>query len=132
MAVYTAKTGVLSVERQSFLNIRVALTARALGALNYLRTMTNVYLRKKIAPRIANGHPWIFGNEVERVAGSVEAGDIVDVFYADGKLAGRGYINPKSQIMVRLLTRKQEEINDQFFPQQDCRSMELPPENRLY
>jgi 23S rRNA (cytosine1962-C5)-methyltransferase len=83
--------------------------------IDYLRGMTKVYLRKKIAQRIANGHPWIFGNEVDRVTGSVEAGDIVDVFYADGKFAGRGYVNPKSQIMVRLLTRKQEEINNQFF-----------------
>ena len=31
------------------------------------------------------------------------------------KFAGRGYINPKSQILVRLLIRKQEEINDDFF-----------------
>ena len=54
--------------------------------MDYLRGMTKVYLRKKIAQRIANGHPWIFGNEVEKVTGPVEAGDIVDVFYADGKL----------------------------------------------
>ena len=52
---------------------------------------------------------------MEKISGPVEAGDIVDVFFADGKLAGRGYVNPKSQIMVRLLSRKQEEINEQFF-----------------
>ncbi len=78
--------------------------------------MIKVYLKKKIAPRIANGHPWVFGNEVDRVAGDVEAGDIVEVSYSDGKFAGRGYINPKSQILVRLLTRnKQEIIDDRFF-----------------
>lgn len=77
--------------------------------------MTKVYLKRRIAPRIANGHPWIFANEVDRVSGPVEAGDTVDVFYADDKYCGRGYINPKSQILVRLLTRKQEEVNDQFF-----------------
>jgi 23S rRNA (cytosine1962-C5)-methyltransferase len=77
--------------------------------------MVKVYLNRKIAPRIANGHPWIFANEVNRVAGDVKAGDIVDVYYHDEKFAGRGYINPKSQILVRLLSRKQEEINEQFF-----------------
>ena len=76
--------------------------------------MTKVYLKKKIAPRIANGHPWIFANEVEKTEGEITAGGIVDVFYADQKFAGRGYINPQSQIIVLLLTRKQEEINDQF------------------
>ncbi|MDE3236074.1 MAG: class I SAM-dependent rRNA methyltransferase [Bacteroidota bacterium] len=77
--------------------------------------MTKVYLKRKIAQRIANGHPWIFANEVEKVLGEVKAGDIVDVFYADEKFCGRGYINPKSQILVRLLTRKKEEINEAFF-----------------
>ncbi len=77
--------------------------------------MTKVTLKRKIAPRIANGHPWIFANEVNIVDGPVNAGDIVDVYYADEKFCGRGYINPKSQILVRLLTRKKEEINEQFF-----------------
>ena len=76
--------------------------------------MTKVYLKKRIAPRIANGHPWIFANEVEKTEGDITPGGIVDVFYADKKFAGRGYINPQSQIIVRLLTRKQEDINDQF------------------
>ncbi|MBN9295576.1 MAG: class I SAM-dependent rRNA methyltransferase [Filimonas sp.] len=79
--------------------------------------MVKVYLKKKIAPRIANGHPWIFANEVDKVSGSIAAGDIVDVYFADDKFAGRGYANPQSQIMIRLLTRKQETIDEQFFYQ---------------
>ena len=77
--------------------------------------MIKVYLRKKIAPRIANGHPWIYGNEVDRVAGEPEAGDLVEVRYSDGKFAGIGYYNPKSQILVRLLTRKPEKVDEAFF-----------------
>ena len=79
--------------------------------------MTKLYLRKKIAPRIANGHPWVYGNEVEKIEGDVVAGDIVDVYYSAEKYAGRGYINPQSQILVRLLTRKQETIDEAFFHQ---------------
>jgi 23S rRNA (cytosine1962-C5)-methyltransferase len=74
-----------------------------------------VTLKKKIAQRIANGHPWIFNNEIEKITGSVKPGDIADVLYSDGTFAGRGYINPQSQITVRLLTRKKEEINEAFF-----------------
>lgn len=77
--------------------------------------MIKVFLKRKIALRIANGHPWIFGNEIEKISGEVNPGDIADVFYHDEKFAGRGYINPKSQIAVRLLTRKKEEINEAFF-----------------
>jgi len=77
--------------------------------------MTKVYLKRKISQRIALGHPWIFNNEVEKIVGPVTAGDIVEVYYADEQFAGRGYINPASQIIVRLLTRKKEDINADFF-----------------
>jgi 23S rRNA (cytosine1962-C5)-methyltransferase len=77
--------------------------------------MTKVYLNKKINPRIALGHPWIYNNEVDRIAGPIEPGDIVEVYFFDGQLAGRGYINPNSQIIIRLLTRKREEIDANFF-----------------
>ena len=86
--------------------------------------MTKVFLKRKIAQRIANGHPWIFGNEIEKISGDVTAGDIVDVFYSDEKFAGRGYINPKSQIAVRLLTRKKEAINEAFFYEKISRAWE--------
>jgi 23S rRNA (cytosine1962-C5)-methyltransferase len=77
--------------------------------------MTKLYLKRKIAQRIANGHPWIFNNEVERIAGPVQAGDIVEVYFHDETFVGRGYINPQSQIIVRLLTRKKETIDADFF-----------------
>ncbi len=77
--------------------------------------MIKVFLKRKIAPRIANGHPWIFGNEVAEIKGDVTPGDIVEVYFADGSFAGKGFINPQSQIIVRLLTRKKEDINDDFF-----------------
>jgi 23S rRNA (cytosine1962-C5)-methyltransferase len=78
--------------------------------------MTQVYLNRKISPRVANGHPWIFNNEVNRVEGDVKAGETVEVFSHDKKFVGKGYINPQSQILVRLLTRnKTDEINEQFF-----------------
>jgi 23S rRNA (cytosine1962-C5)-methyltransferase len=63
------------------------------------------------------GHPWIYNNEVDRIAGTVTPGDIVEVYFFDGQLAGRGYINPGSQIIIRLLTRKREEIDAAFFHQ---------------
>ncbi|GAA3922427.1 methyltransferase domain-containing protein [Chitinophaga oryziterrae] len=78
--------------------------------------MTKVFLKKKIQNRVLQGHPWIFGNEVGQIDGDVNAGDIVDVFTHQGFFVGRGYINPQSQILVRLLTRdKDETIDEQFF-----------------
>lgn len=78
--------------------------------------MAKLVLKRKIAARIANGHPWIFANEVESMPEGLEGGETVDVHYHDGKFAGRGYVNPKSQIVARLLTRnKAAQINEEFF-----------------
>ena len=78
--------------------------------------MKKLHLKRKIAQRIANGHPWIFGNEVNTVEGNPVAGDIVEVYFSDGKFAGQGYYNPQSQIQVRLLTTdKKAQVNEGFF-----------------
>jgi 23S rRNA (cytosine1962-C5)-methyltransferase len=87
--------------------------------------MNKVLLKRKISPRVINGHPWIFANEIDKVEDvqvNATGGEIVQVFTHDNKFVGKGYINPKSQILVRLLTRdRNEEINDQFFHQRIAR-----------
>ena len=81
--------------------------------------MKSIILNKNISKRVENGHPWIFANEVntgKALDTAAKAGEIVDVYTHDKKYIGRGYVNPKSQIMVRLLTRnKTETVDDQFF-----------------
>jgi 23S rRNA (cytosine1962-C5)-methyltransferase len=78
--------------------------------------MSNVFLKKQISSRVLNGHPWIFSNEVQDLHLDGSPGEIADVFTHDKKFVGRGYTNPKSKILVRLLTRdKKEDINDDFF-----------------
>ncbi|MBL7711997.1 MAG: class I SAM-dependent rRNA methyltransferase [Chitinophagaceae bacterium] len=78
--------------------------------------MAKFFLRKKIGDRVVNGHPWIFATELGDSEGDYEPGDIVDVYSYNGSFVGKGYINPASQIRIRLLTRdKQETIDEQFF-----------------
>ncbi|SES83064.1 class I SAM-dependent rRNA methyltransferase [Anaerobranca gottschalkii] len=77
--------------------------------------MTKVYLKSGEQKRIVNGHRWIYSNEIEKIEGGYEPGDIVDVYDFKSRFIGRGYINPKSKITVRLFTYKQEEINREFF-----------------
>lgn len=76
---------------------------------------STMFLRRDRRPRIEAGHPWIFQSEVGRVAGNPQPGDIVKVLNHAGSFIGMGYYNPRSQIIVRLLTRKDEEINAEFF-----------------
>lgn len=77
--------------------------------------MAKAILQKKISQRVANGHPWIFSNEINTIDGEVKPGDIIEVFTFDNRFVGKGYINPKSQITIRLLTRDKNEIIDERF-----------------
>jgi len=78
--------------------------------------MAVVKLAANMRHRVVSGHPWVYGTEVANIAGDFEPGDIVEVIDAKGKFLGRGYINPASQILVRILTRdRSEEINRAFF-----------------
>ena len=78
--------------------------------------MIKVQLKQTTGNRIQNGHPWIFANEIKEIKQSYSGGEIAEIFTHDNKFIGKGYINPKSQIIIRLLTRnRNEEINDDFF-----------------
>ena len=81
--------------------------------------MKSIFLNKKISRRVEEGHPWIFANEVntgKALDSAAKQGEVVNVFTHDKTFIGKGYINPQSQIMVRLLTHdKEESINEDFF-----------------
>ena len=77
--------------------------------------MEKIILKRKIAPRVLNGHPWIFSNEIDQIEGDPTPAAIVEVFTHDKKFVGKGYYNPQSQIPVRLLSRKKEEAIDAAF-----------------
>lgn len=73
-----------------------------------------VYLRKGIKPRVLNGHPWVYDNEIEREIGEKSAdGDIVDVYYGSSRI-GKGYYNSKSKIRVRIMTRCDENVDEKL------------------
>jgi 23S rRNA (cytosine1962-C5)-methyltransferase len=77
--------------------------------------MVKVVLKRTISSRVTGGHPWIYNNELDSVLGEYSDGDIVEILTFDRKFFGRGYINSKSQIRVRVLTHKQSETIDETF-----------------
>ena len=62
--------------------------------------------------KLLQGHPWVYGNEIERVEGETTDGELVTVVDFRGRYMGTGFYNSKSLITVRLLTHKSEEITD--------------------
>ncbi len=61
------------------------------------------------------GYLWIYAGHVEDVAGEPAPGDVVDVCTHSGRPIGRGFFNPHSKIRVRLLTSRDEPLNDAFW-----------------
>ena len=64
--------------------------------------------------KVLQGHPWVYGNEIERVEGEIVDGDLVTVVDFRGRYMGTGFYNSRSLITVRLLTHRQEEITDEL------------------
>lgn len=77
--------------------------------------MPKIFLRRDGRHRVEAGHPWVYQSEIAYSEGEITPGDMVDVYNYRHHFLGRGYINPRSQITVRLLTRQNEEINRDFF-----------------
>lgn len=78
--------------------------------------MIKVYLKRNEGRIISAGGLWIFDNEIDKIEGSYNNGDIVEVVSYKDDFIGKGYINDNSKIRIRLLTRNpNEEIDDDFF-----------------
>ncbi|MDO4324387.1 MAG: class I SAM-dependent rRNA methyltransferase [Lachnospiraceae bacterium] len=74
-----------------------------------------VTLKKGEGRALKSGGLWIFDNEIDKVQGEFENGDIVAVRDFDGYGMGSGFINEKSKIRVRMLTRNpHQEIDEEF------------------
>lgn len=72
-------------------------------------------LKKGEGRTIKAGGAWIYDNELESVMGVCEDGDIVIVRDFDGYPMGKGFINRKSKIMIRMLTRNAKQELDSNF-----------------
>ncbi len=86
--------------------------------------LPRVYLKKNEDRRLRIGHPWVFSNEIEKSEGSIEDGGLVDIHSQGGRHLGRGYINRRSLIAVRVLTREPEDIDRAFFLKRINRALE--------
>lgn len=67
-----------------------------------------VTLKKGEGRTIKAGGMWIFDNEIDSILGAFEDGDIVTIHDFDGYFMGYGFINTKSKITVRLMSRRRE------------------------
>ena len=82
---------------------------------------TIVTLKKGEGRTLKAGGMWVYDNEIASVAGDFEDGDIVEVHDFDGYCMGCGYINRKSKITLRMLSRKKDAVIDESFMERRVR-----------
>lgn len=76
---------------------------------------TIVTLKKGEGRTLKAGGMWVYDNEIDTIMGTFDNGDIVTVQDFDGYFMGYGYINTKSKITIRLLSRKKDAVIDEAF-----------------
>ena len=75
------------------------------------------YLKKGKEKPLESRHPWVFSGALDTIDDDFETGDLVKVYSAEGKCLGIGYLNPRSQIAIRMLSFDEREITAGFFEQ---------------
>ena len=61
------------------------------------------------------GGLWIYDNEIDKFSGDFNDGDIINLFDFDGYPLGKGFVNRKSKITIRVLTRNiNQDIDTDF------------------
>ncbi len=70
-------------------------------------------------------HPWVFSGALDRIDDNFEAGDLVRVHTAQDKFLGIGYLNPRSQIAIRMLAFEDRPIDVHFFEEKIRRALAL-------
>ncbi len=78
-------------------------------------SLPRIILKRGREKPVLRGHPWVFSGAVAKVEGEVSSGEVGEVYSKEGQFLGLGHINPRSQIIVRVLTQKKEELGEEFF-----------------
>ena len=74
-----------------------------------------VKLKKGEGRTLKAGGMWVYDNEIDTITGEFENGDIIEVHDFDDYYLGCGFINTKSKITIRIMSRvKGQEIDHDF------------------
>ena len=73
----------------------------------------NIYLRRGREQRVLGGHPWVFRSDIESEDGAAD-GLPVRVLTSAGRFLAMAVYNPRSQISLRILSRRDEPIDGAF------------------
>ena len=65
--------------------------------------------------RIYHGHDWVYASEIQKNFGEPEPGEVISLKDFKDRPLGTAIYNPQSQIVARRISRRKEELNQDFF-----------------
>lgn len=74
-----------------------------------------VQIKKGEGRSLKAGGMWIYDNEIASITGDFQNGDLVAIEDFDGYPLGQGFINTKSKLTVRMMSRKKGTVIDEAF-----------------
>src|SRR5262249_51930620 len=83
-----------------------------------------VVLSRRAMERLAQGHVWIYRSDIA-VPQTASGGQVVRLADERGWFAGKAFYGSKSQIAVRLLTREDEPVDEDFFARRISQAIAL-------
>ncbi|MCI1954980.1 MAG: class I SAM-dependent rRNA methyltransferase [Oscillospiraceae bacterium] len=82
--------------------------------MKQIRPYPKVTVTRKAESSVLSGHPWIYNTELTN-ADPYRNGGLVDVLNPHGSYLGTGFINDRSKIRVRLISRNANDTFDEAF-----------------
>ena len=74
-----------------------------------------VILKPKEEIRIKDGENFVYSNEISAFEGDIKTGEIASVYSTKNEFLGKGFLNTNSKIFVRIISRKDSELNKDYF-----------------
>lgn len=84
---------------------------------NLFKITGTVTLKKGAGRQLKSGGMWVYDNEIDTFSETVEDGGLIELYDFDDYFMGIGFINRRSKITVRMLSRHTREINEEFIRQ---------------
>lgn len=78
-------------------------------------SIPSLKLKVNAKPRILQGHPWVFANELEALLPAEHDGSVVECRDRNGRFLGSGIYNSRSQIVFRRLSRERVTLDEAYF-----------------
>ena len=84
-----------------------------------------VRITKRGVERLRGGHLWIYRSDVEKAPPALQAGDVVLLVDGRGRFLAKAFWSARSQIALRVVTRDEEPVDDDFFARRLAAAVDL-------